>query len=680
MLKTLNKNKLIILLLFVKVIILALFTSGYKEELFVPFVKYFLENLKNPWEYYYTNQLENPFPYPAGMLYILTFFQLLSQLIPIDFVKNFIFKLPILISDITILIYLRKLFPEKTKEVLLFYFASPIIIYSGYIHSQLDLIPTAILLVSMYYLVKDRTFLAAILFGLAISTKSHVIAILPLLLIFVWKKSNRSLLYFSVIPLIYYIISSPFIFSEGFIQYVFKNKEQIQILNTVFPISGINIYLSLFVVLIIYIRFTVYKKINNDLLFSYTGLLFSAFLLFVPPMPGWYIWIVPFLCIYFINAFKNYNERVFILDAILSLSYLIYFIFFHATSYNDIIFIDNVLNFKFVDPKFINVAFTVLSSCLLAVVYYLYKHGVRSNSIYKNKYVAFAIGIGGDSGSGKSTLLQDIKNLFYHKQLLEIEGDGDHKWERGDINWESYTHLNPKANFLHRQSEHLNALKRGEPIERIIYDHSTGKFTSPIVTKPNDFIILSGLHPFYLPKMRKALDLKIYIETEEKLRTHWKVLRDTKKRGYTKEQVIEQINTRKPDAEKFIHPQKKYADLIILNYTDDQFEIGESIFSPRVLVKFTLDSSVDLEHLAIKLTREQIPFDHDYSEDLQTQYLTLVDDDTGFSVKGWVDKLVPNSEEIISSDASFLQGIRGLVQLIILILISEQMKEDINEH
>ena len=45
-------------------------------------------------------------------------------------------------------------------------------------------------------------------------------------------------------------------------------------------------------------------------------------------------------------------------------------------------------------------------------------------------------------------------------------------------------------------------------------------------------------------------DLKIYVNTQEELREHWKVKRDIQKRGYTREQVLAQIELRKPDASR----------------------------------------------------------------------------------------------------------------------------------
>ncbi len=72
------------------------------------------------------------------------------------------------------------------------------------------------------------------------------------------------------------------------------------------------------------------------------------------------------------------------------------------------------------------------------------------------------IGIAGDSGAGKTRLLEKIEHLFgTGKDILFLEGDGDHRWERGDENWEQYTALDPQANYLYRQAENIKNL-RGE--------------------------------------------------------------------------------------------------------------------------------------------------------------------------------------------------------------------------
>ena len=56
------------------------------------------------------------------------------------------------------------------------------------------------------------------------------------------------------------------------------------------------------------------------------------------------------------------------------------------------------------------------------------------------------IAITGDSGSGKTTISNAISNTYTNSILLEC--DRYHKWERDNINWNNYTHLNPDANYI----------------------------------------------------------------------------------------------------------------------------------------------------------------------------------------------------------------------------------------
>lgn len=143
-----------------KIILLFLFSSDYMLKLFIPFVGHFLSNFDNPWQYFYKNTTGVEFPYSPLMLYILSFFYLPVQVFNVQYscLQSFVLKIPTLISDLLITFLLIKSFPNKLKEILIFYFACPIIIYAAYMHSQLDLIPTAILFLSFYFLKKQNLF------------------------------------------------------------------------------------------------------------------------------------------------------------------------------------------------------------------------------------------------------------------------------------------------------------------------------------------------------------------------------------------------------------------------------------------------------------------------------------------------------------------------------------------
>ena len=59
-------------------------------------------------------------------------------------------------------------------------------------------------------------------------------------------------------------------------------------------------------------------------------------------------------------------------------------------------------------------------------------------------------------------------------------------------------------------------------------------------------------------KMLDSYDVRTYLAPPESLRAAWKIKRDTRKRGYNEEQVLEQLRQREPDSEAFIRPQRKW--------------------------------------------------------------------------------------------------------------------------
>jgi uridine kinase len=178
------------------------------------------------------------------------------------------------------------------------------------------------------------------------------------------------------------------------------------------------------------------------------------------------------------------------------------------------------------------------------------------------------IAISGDSGSGKTTLMKYLKQLFIGNSV-EIETDRYHKWERGDENYKTYTHLNPFSNHLEVMSSDIYNLKIGNDIFQVDYDHDTGKFTKKEQIVAKDNVIICGLHTLYNDEMNKIVDLKIFMDTERELMKKWKIQRDISKRGYSVEQITKQIADREADYYKYIDNQKQNADVIIRFYESE---------------------------------------------------------------------------------------------------------------
>ena len=677
----------IITVLILKIIAMGLFSSDYQNDLFMKFIYGFIKEIEkgqfiNPYSLF-KNEV-NLFPYPPIMFLIEFVGGILSIGVKNIFIKNILFKIPSLIFDLLGLYFLVKMFPNKRKDIGVLYFASPIVFYATYMHGQLDIIPTILLLGSLYFLINKRNnIIFSVMLALALSSKLHILAIIPLLYLYIYKKDGfvKATKYIGMSFLFTVLIVLPFFdMKSNFLKMVIMNKEQKGVTSIFLQYQNNRIYLSILAIVCIYLKAFSMKKINKNLLYSFCGVLFSIFLILVLPMPGWYVWIVPFITIFFVNVSMDKYVNIYIY-LFLNVLYGIYFIFAHKTTYTDLYFLNYNLKFlKISNAIFVNITFTMLTAVLTYTSYMMYQLGIAESLFYRRKNKSFSIGISGDSGAGKSTLIEMIKNIFGEKNILFLEGDGDHKWERGDEMWKQITALNPKANYIYKQAEDLNNLRKSQNVFRVEYDHDTGKFTEEFKVKSKPYIVLCGLHALYLPKMRKNLDLKIYMDVDEKLRRYWKIQRDVYHRGYKKEKVLEAIEQRMPDAIKYIYPQKKYADILIKYFDDTLEDYTVENHNMKLNLEITLNADIDLESFIFELRKKDISVKHEYEEDLTKQIIIFSGDDLNnkkidFSIIA--EKIIPNLDEILNKDLSYINNLNGIIEMIILISISYKMREEI---
>ncbi|PHS36986.1 MAG: hypothetical protein COB07_11710 [Sulfurovum sp.] len=664
-------------ILFIKLVLLTLFTSEQSSTLFYPFVSFFTDTFQNPWQYYIDNNLKiDAFPFHSLMLYILTLFAYPLDLFDIDnyYLVNLFFKFPLFLTDIGIFILLLKVYSRDSDKVVFFYFFNPIVIYAIYILSLPEIIPVALLFLSVFYLyIKKNIYKSAAVFGLTLATSLNFIIALPLILTYVYKVHHsfkKFFVYSTIVLIIVLFFDLPYLFSDGFVKMVILNKMQLLFFDTYFSIGQMKLYLSLFAFAAVYYLFYIQKKVYYDILISYFGMLLTVAIILTYPSPELYVWIVPFFSAFLIRE-KNVIKSSLLLYMTYNAFYLIFFILFFKSGYNDILFGNYVLDLKIENSDILeNAIYTMLLILNSIILFVFYQVGIKSKSIYIREQ-NLVIGIGGDSGSGKSLLLGDI-SLLLNQKLLKLEGDGEHKWERGDLNWEKYTHLDPKANFIYKQASIISQLKSNQPAYRSDYDHDTGKFTAPFKVEPKQFISISALHPFYLSYMRNRIDFKIYIDTDESLRRHWKIIRDVASRGYTIEKIIKQIETRVSDAKKYIYPQKKFADFIIKYYPLQKFELGNKSAQIDLGLQLTFSANIQIEKL---LNIPGLELEWDYNDDLNTQHINIKKEpDVDFDKLA--NEMIPNRGEITAYDHTWLSGYRGLVQLFIVLQISEIMKSE----
>jgi phosphoribulokinase len=176
------------------------------------------------------------------------------------------------------------------------------------------------------------------------------------------------------------------------------------------------------------------------------------------------------------------------------------------------------------------------------------------------------LGIVGDSAAGKTTLTRGIAQVLGENQVTAICTDDYHRYDRKQRAEMGISALHPDCNYLDIIEQHLQLLREGKPILKPIYNHTTGEFDPPEYIEPKKFVIVEGLLGYSTQAARDTYDVKVYLAPPEDLRAKWKIKRDTRKRGYTDEQVLDALRKREPDSEAFIRPQRKWADVVVTFY------------------------------------------------------------------------------------------------------------------
>ncbi len=176
------------------------------------------------------------------------------------------------------------------------------------------------------------------------------------------------------------------------------------------------------------------------------------------------------------------------------------------------------------------------------------------------------LGIVGDSAAGKTTLTAGIANILGPERVVTICTDDYHSYSREERARNGISALDPRGNYIDILEQHIRHLRNGDPILKPIYNHDGGSLDAPEYVKPREYVILEGLLGYSTRAMRDCYDVKVYLEPTEELRRRWKVQRDTQKRGYSREQVLQSLERRAGDSRDFIRPQRTFADIVVQFY------------------------------------------------------------------------------------------------------------------
>lgn len=177
------------------------------------------------------------------------------------------------------------------------------------------------------------------------------------------------------------------------------------------------------------------------------------------------------------------------------------------------------------------------------------------------------IGVAGGTGSGKTTVTKAICEKISDGNVLMIEQDYYYK-DQSDLPFEERLKTNYDHPFAFDNDlliEQLNQLINWQPIEKPVYNYAKHtRSTETIYCEPKEVIILEGILVLEDERLRRLMDIKVFVDTDSDLRIIRRLKRDIEERGRSFESVIDQyINFVRPMHLQFVEPAKRYADIII---------------------------------------------------------------------------------------------------------------------
>lgn len=672
-----------------KLVLILVTTPPAMTRWFGPFIEYFVTSgFLNPYQEFFSRGLTESFPYSSIMLWVYSApLALLHGVAPglLAAYPSLLFVLPrlgMLGADFVIFLSLAALLPAHKSRLVYFWWLNPVVIYISYVHGQLDVLPTAALMVSLVLLFSGKDIAAFLMLGIGIAMKSHLLAALPFMAMYVYFlrfSALRAVILSLAAVGLFALLQLPY-WSEGYIHLVLMEKKSLRLfdLNFPFDVGGKAFLFAPAVALFLVFRFASLKTTNRDTLLLTLGLLYAAMVAVVPPTPGWFLWCMPFLVYFFV---KYREASRFSFYSLLGL-YVVYQLFDKNSdipavfagifpSMDSSMTIFQVLETKGIDAQKVeNLAFTALEGALVMNILWVYKVGISSSNLALRLKQNFRIGICGDSGSGKSTVTESLVALFGTRDVVVVAGDDLHRWERGHEKWKSQTHLDPKSNRLHDDVDHAESLMAGHNVMRSFYDHLTGKFTpkQPVESKP--FIIFQGLHTFFLKRMRNMMHVKIFLDPDKTLRFFWKIKRDMAYRGYTKAQVMAQLEKREPDALRYIESQKSHADIVVKHLpTDSNLNLDELLALDAFPTKLhvTMNADIDIDQLVAALQGAMtVKCDYWYEPQHGRVVIECEGDIEADVIRDIASNLVVSNQELVGANPTWKSGYQGIVQLLML--------------
>ena len=184
-----------------------------------------------------------------------------------------------------------------------------------------------------------------------------------------------------------------------------------------------------------------------------------------------------------------------------------------------------------------------------------------------NHKSTLVIGLAGGTGSGKTTVSEAVREAAGVGEIVVLPQDAYYRAQpevpleiRKKTNYDE-----PSAFDTDLLVAHLDALLRGEAVERPVYDFTADDRAAETVNlTPKPVIVVEGILVLHEPTLRERFDLSVFVDAPPDERFIRRLERDVSERGRSAESVIEQYRRSvKPMHDLFVEPTKAFANLIV---------------------------------------------------------------------------------------------------------------------
>ena len=650
-----------------KFLLILTFIPIIQTELFSPFLIHSSYFTLDPWSSWIAESgSAKAFPYGAAMLLPLSIINfLITNLLSIFHIQQVtsVSIGVVLVFFDFLTYYFIKLSTDSRAAHVLWLF-SPVAIVVPFLHGQLDGIPAALIFAALVGLKKPNWILSGIFLALAISAKWSMILVLPFVLLFIignkryYKRSVPFLVSFLTSTA---LLWAPTFYSSGYRSMVLGTSESLRAFEYSVQIGNqmtVVIFPAVYGLLLYWMWNSGRSTIS--VLIAFSGAAYLALTLASPAGIGWYMWSLAFL-IYF-SSFKNFLYSF----SLIIFQILIIFINLNSVSQTTSRFSYQIPDFRALntlDGDVVNTAGLVLG---VIVILKVLNNSLQHGDPLDLSRSALSVAISGDSGTGKDTLTESLTGFFGGTNSSIIFGDDYHLFERGDVMWNSQTHLSANANDLARMNRDVQEGLEYKTIVSSSYDHHSGKFTEPKERRPGDLLVVNGLHALLLPNVIRHFDLKIYLSMDENLRKFLKIRRDMSTRSASREKIIHTMSERAIDAVEFIHPQRNNSNLNFHLSSLDP-ERPESNLILKIIWKGSPLLGEFWNLLQIHSScHSQWKLDENLQEEMELENLEEFSSETGRQI---LSAACPGIEEFIDVRENFPSGSKGIIAVISLIAL-----------